>query len=259
MKEQDFVLFKQLCQMVGYQHPESFLGMIDRWKLLLKTLRVNQEGKIVEFGSGISPKLLFALNSFEFNGVFTVVEIDDQALSAQRYVYSRMKPDFVLQTVKQDLFEFDTQGYDLIAGNHLLDDLIAADYANSRGINYSDIFPDPSLQQKFWEEVEKDETSTSYTLQRLSKKLSIVDTNSLVIFNNYSANFDFKYGLDKRQVLCDRLLLELGSLLREAHFIDIPAPTHSDDHIAWMIMKRAAHKKLINVLKFLGFALAILS
>lgn len=238
MKKEDEVLLNELCGLVGYKHPEYFQQTVDEFTFVFNALPNFGQNRVVELGPGLSPKLLFALNSCDFKDILALVDLDQTALAVQRYTALRLKPSFKVETHNQNLFNFDLSGYSLIVGNHLIDDLVAADFADRYGINYSEVFNDPKGQERFWQVVAQDRAATGYTISRLGEKLSEVDKKAIWITTNYAANFDLVHGIGVRQALCDGLLTDLRLLLQDSGFIDLDIKDIPGSK-KWLIMQKA--------------------
>lgn len=236
MKEWDGKVLNQLFDMVGFQNRDQFRHIIAEWSSAIGSLALPAQARVAELGPGVSPKLQFALSEVDFMGTLALVDLDPHALSAQQFVFSRLRPRFLLTTHHQDLFDFPLTGYELVAGNHLVDDLVANHYSKKRGINYQVLFSDPAEQVNFWEMVEGDCVLAEEAIDNLASKLSEVQPKARVILNSYQANFDRKHYITSRQSVCDSLLDRLTTKLVRLGFIQIELHLEDTDK-RWLIME----------------------
>lgn len=214
MKEHDSQVLEQLFKLVGYKHPEKFRQTITELANIMEVVLPSLSCRVVEFGPGISPKSLFALNSLDFQGTLTLVDPDKEIFTAQKYVFSLLRPGFTLKTDYSNLFDFNLAGYSLILCNHLLDDIIAQRFAEKYHLDYSAIFSDPIKQQQFWVSLEQEGQSAAETVQNFTQKLGKVDPGSRVIISNYAANFDLVHGVDSRHKFISQLTATLPPMLK---------------------------------------------
>lgn len=241
MKEWDSKVLNQLFDMVNFQNRDQFRCTIAEWSSVIGSLILPVQARIAELGPGVSPKLQFALSEIDFMGTLALVDLDPHTLLAQRFVFSRLRPSFQLVTYQQDLFDFPLTGYELVVGNHLIDDLVANHYSKKRGINYQVLFSDPMEQINFWEMVKGDYVLAEEVIDNLASKLSEVQPQAKVVLNSYQANFDRMYNITRRQSVCDSLLNRLTVKLAQCGFIQIE-PDLEDTDKRWLIIERTSQK-----------------
>lgn len=237
MKERNQRLINRLSQMVGYKNPDIFKGVVTEWTRVINYLSLESTGFVTEFGPGVSPKLQFALDEIDFKGNLVLIDLDSKALWGQNYVFDLLHPKFSLQLKTEDLFVADLAGNSLIIGNHLLDDLVADDFAKHEGIDYQEVFTDPNLQEIFWERVCQNPDLAFKTVLRLAEKLEDVDKGCFIVFNNYLANFDLKYKVQNRTTFINALLKDLGLLLNRKRFTNVPF-NFDNSGKEWLVMKK---------------------
>lgn len=237
MKEGDLILLEELTQLVGYKQSENFKNRIDQLANVFRQILSPENDRVVEFGPGISPKSLFTLSSIDFQGSLDLVDIDPLALAAQNFVYSRLKPNFNLRTHQIDLFDFDINGFDVVFCNHLIDDLVAADFAIKHNINYEEIFNNPEKQIAFWRQITEAEALALIT--RISLKLVEADYGSKAIINHYEANFDRSYKITGRNRIINNLFDHLRSELISMGFRNIQnLPDFNQGEECWLILEK---------------------
>lgn len=221
MKDRDREVLRELAKMVGYSQPERFERKIDQWEEVIAAIAGRDMRKVVELGSGVSPKIVFALSGVGFCGELTVVDWDEKALAAQRIVAGSLGVGFGMKTYCQDLFNFSLTGYELVAANHLIDDLIADRFSKKRGIDYGKVFADPWAQKDFWEEVACDVAVGDSVVSDLSEKLFGVDSGTVVVVNHYQANIDERFDIRTRDEVCEDLFGRLRVMMTKKGFRDM--------------------------------------
>lgn len=239
MKEWDDKVLNQLFDMVGFQNRDQFRHTIAEWSSVIGGLILPAQARVAELGPGVSPKLQFALSDTDFVGTLALVDLDPHVLSAQQFVFSRLRPRFQLITHNQNLFDFSLAGYELVTGNHLIDDLVANHYSKKRGINYEALFSDPIEQVSFWKMVGGDCVLAEEVIDNFANKLSEVQPKARVVLNSYQANFDRHHNITNRQSVCDGLLDRLTVKLAQCGFIQIE-PDLGDTNKRWLIMEKTS-------------------
>lgn len=237
MKEKDSKLLDELIELVGYKHGDLFRQRIAQLSGIFGNVVQGKE-KIAEFGSGVSPKSLFALNAIGFKGSLTMIDIDSKALWAQNFVYNKLKPEFALNTSCEDLYKTSLQNYGLIFCNHLIDDLVAEDFAQRNNINYqSEVFNNPEKQQPFWSQISVADGLKVTT--QFGLKLTEANRGSRIVVNHYEANFDRVHAIKTRDWIISQLFIHLEELLYDHGFRQLPIQNIvSTQTEYWLILEK---------------------
>lgn len=238
LKETDNRVLDEMLGFVGYHNPEGYKQGLTEWVNLLEELPFDPYGSVAEFGPGISPKLLFALSSTNFQGTLTLVDLDEEAITTQADIAYVLKPAFAIDCRLGNLFDLDLSNQSLVIGNHLIDDLIAADYARHKGLDYSEVFANALEQSAFWCEILENPTTPTKTVVKLSEKLVQIKAGGIVVMNNYLPSFDKKYGISVRTEVCDSMLELLGQSLSASGFSRLQQFEQSPDNKKWLVAQK---------------------
>lgn len=222
IKEKFLGLSKELAnKLVGYQRVESFTSSVVDWSNIFQLLQLNSRTTVVELGSGISPKIQFALSSIGFRGHLTIIDVNQRALAAQRIAAFAFNHPFEMDTSKVNLFDYFYHSGNIIVGNHALDDIIAWEFARRFKVEYRTIYSNPELQRKFWNDVETEGKNAKETLNKLASKMNEMNQGGVVVMNNYSSLFDVQHNIESRTRYCNHALDELYNELMSYNFQDI--------------------------------------
>lgn len=234
MKEKDSKLLDELMELVGYKHSDLFRQKSAQLSRVFESI-TQERDSIAELGPGVSPKSLFALSSIDFKGYLSVIDINSKALWAQTFVYEKLKPEFILNTIHEDLYVSDLQNYDLVLCNHLIDDLVAEDFAQKNNINYqSGVFNNPEKQQLFWSQISLADGLN--TARKFGLKLAEIDTGCKIVLNHYEANFDRIHQITNRDLVISQVFRHLEWLLYNHGFKQLTIPDfNSTQDEYWLI------------------------
>lgn len=238
MKEEDTALLFNLCRMAGHKNPESIAHTIQSWEQALQLVQFPLDGVIAEFGPGISPKIQLALKSTPFMGKLALVDTNQQALAVQNIVAGLSRPNFEVETFQENLFDIPFDRFDLITANHLIDDLVAVEYAHIWEIDYARVFSNPELQQEFWTRLNTDFQPGKDIMKKFAQKFENLRNGSSLIVNSYKPNFDKLHQIDARETICSEFLLVFKRFLYASGFSDIAKSDTLSHNGDWLLMKR---------------------
>lgn len=238
MREEDTALLFNLCRMAGHKNPELIANTIESWEQALKLIEFPLNGAIAELGPGVSPKIQLALKSISFIGRLILVDIDQQALSIQNIVCGLSKPNFKVETRQENLYDTNFSGFDLITANHLIDDLVAVEYAHAWGIDYSRVFNSSELQQEFWARINTDRQVGVDTMRKFAQKFENLQKGRSLIVNTYKPNFDKQHQIDTRTIMCSDLFGRLKQSLLDYGFSDVAKFETLPQNGNWLLMQK---------------------
>ena len=146
---------------------------------------------------------------------------------------------FRLNTYCANLFSLPLQDYNLVFCNHLIDDLVAADFANNQSLDFhNSIFNSPENQQQLWSQITRE--SAIETTTKFAQKLMELPLGSKSVINHYQANFDLVNQITNKDHLITDLFLHLRKLLIEGSFEEFKLKSNITlpKNELWLIMER---------------------
>ena len=242
MERASRLLLWELCRRVGHSSPLEVERKIDQWAEVLGHVLSDLGAKVVELGAGMSPKVVFALHECGFRGSLVEVDLTKTALRAQQLVGRMLGVKYDLVVWEGDLFAYDLSSGDVVVASHLLDDLVAGRFAQERGMDYGEVFNDPEVQKKFWAEVGREGKVAVEVVAGLGSKLATMRSGARVVMNEYLSNFDRKYDIRKRHLLCRQLLGRLGMEMEEGGFRKLETEQSLIEG-EWLVMERVCPKR----------------
>lgn len=237
MKEFNIALIQGVLRGIDAKNRISFQTTTNEWSEIFARLPIERDTRVLEFGSGISPKIQWALAKQRFAGELTVVDIESQALWAQRLMAALFRPRFTLKLCNNNLFAYSLQGVGILVGNHLIDDVIASEFSQLHCLNYGRIFSDPQKQIIFWQMVESDVLFINEFVDKLAIKLGEIGIGSLVILNHYTSLFDRNYRIESRDRVCHQALDLLVEGLGKQGLVNFPEVSINSEK-RWVVFQK---------------------
>lgn len=220
MKESITEPSRRLPILSKFRTIESLLVSVIEWSHIFRSFSLSESSRVVEFGCGFSPKIQLALKRINFAGRLVLVDIDSQALIAQNKFTPFLRPKFKVEIQHISLFKYPFQPEEIIVGNHIIDDIIASEFARKFDIDYTKIYKNHILQRHFWEDLQKENITMQVTTDKLSKKIGTVELGTIVL-NNYLSLFDMYHRLENRNQVCNAVLCDLTNKASKLGFQDI--------------------------------------
>src|SRR3989344_4769887 len=211
MERASRLLLWELCRRVGHSSPLEVERKIDQWAEVLGHVLSDLGARVVELGAGMSPKVVFALHECGFKGSLVEVDLTKIALRTQQLVGEMLGVKYDLVVWEGDLFAYDLSSGDVVVASHLLDDLVAGRVA-------------PEV------------------VAGLGSKLATMRSGARVVMNEYLSNFDRKYDIRKRHLLCRQLLGRLGMEMEEGGFRKLETEQSLIEG-EWLVMERVCPKR----------------
>jgi len=157
------------------------------WVAILNQLPLAQEASCIDLCTGAWPKIGLALKKLGHLGTLTMLEKDAHAMQQIRQIIELFDPDFAIRFVQQDLFAIDNQAYQLVAGNHVLDDLILNEYAQQQRMELRDIYLNETTFRHCTTEIQKHFDTAAFN-EKLAAQLSrLCGASGFIVLTHYSS------------------------------------------------------------------------
>lgn len=178
-------------------------------ELLLREALVTRHSKVLELLPGTSHKVALALEAMNFSGTLTQVD-----LLEDRFMPTNLK--FRCQRLDADAFAKNSgwSGYDLVIGNHIVDDLLVS-YLIERTTFVRNYYHDDGEQASFWKRLDlKTIDRVAMTLSKqLIEKIATMDRGAWLVIRHYPSTIEMVYDQVRRIKLTMRLHFRIASIL----------------------------------------------
>ncbi|ARM32107.1 hypothetical protein B0B39_00495 [Legionella longbeachae] len=112
------------------------------WFDFLQNIPLKDMTSILDIGPGFSPKLALALKRANYTGSLTLLDKSEIALHGLKQFLEMMGVSFETHLLCEDIFDKSHHCYQLVAANHLFDDLIIDAYCNSHQTSAKELYED---------------------------------------------------------------------------------------------------------------------
>lgn len=104
------------------------------WCEILRRIPLKEIKYAIDLCPGYGPKIQWALHLLGYEGHLVSMDKNHGYLEQQKLILEILRIDYAHTYLNEDLFEVNIKPVNLIAGNHILDDLLL-DYFSARGSN----------------------------------------------------------------------------------------------------------------------------
>ena len=170
---------------------------------------VKRNSRVLELLPGTSHKVAIALKAMNFSG--RLIQVD---LLEDRFTPGNL--NFDCQRIDADAFGRNSSwsGYDLIIGNHIVDDLLVSSVIEKSMVVRS-YYLDDDRQALFWRRLDwriVDRVAAAISGQ-LSARIATMDRGSWLIIRHYPSTIEMFYDQVRRIRLTTRLYFRIAAML----------------------------------------------
>ena len=199
-----------------------FDELAEVWAALLKG--IPQNGTVLDIGCGPFPKVELGLRKAGFCGTATLVDLDKTALKQASQFLSFLNPDFRCRYVGKDVRQL-RGSFDLVAANHLLDDLVLERYCRERGITVAQVYATEKRYRAVWDELGAAADTTGELAEELAKILArLVGPGGRIVLLDYPSHSHRSLKLTAPWRVARRLSADLVQSLTAHGFTGLADP-----------------------------------
>lgn len=192
----------------------AFFSSVGRmWQDILKKINIPAKGKVLDIGCGFFPKVELGLLYSGFQGSVTLLDANAKALGGAGRFLEFLHIPFKYRVTSRSIWQVCKIRFDLIAANHVLDDLVLADYCRRRRLNLKNIYSSEDLFKDTWGKIIEDPERPFDLINELATHLT-----KLVVRGGHVAFVDYP-SFSHRSLKLRRLLnlsLKFSETLRSA-------------------------------------------
>jgi hypothetical protein len=113
------------------------------WQSLIGLVDLHETSTIMDWCSGLSPRIELALRSLSYSGRLIMVDSNLQSQQRLKSLVEMLGVDYDLDFIAEDLYLMKSHyKADLITGNHIMDDLLLNEYCLMTGNSLFDLYGD---------------------------------------------------------------------------------------------------------------------
>ena len=129
---------------------EFLLQLGHDWERILKSLPLDNFSKIVDLCPGYTPKIELGLYFLHHKGKIHILDKDTMSVNSLERFISLFDPEFRIVKKCEDLFKSVKGSYDLVLGNHIIDDLAVYYFSQKAGISLDKFYANEEVAQQVW-------------------------------------------------------------------------------------------------------------
>jgi nicotinamide riboside kinase len=192
------------------------------WEKIFLAINIIQFKNVAILCPGYSPKVELGLYYANYKGQVIVIDVDSKSLIQLKRFLQIFNYQFKLILKRQNLFKKSKQKYDLIAANHLFDDLILYYFANKKGILLNQIYEKEENLINLWEYIfEKENQNLEEIVPIISDSLdSLVKENGLICIAQYKSYTDKMLNLEEANIFTRKVFKKVKKILIGKNYSD---------------------------------------
>ena len=189
-------------------HLDYYQRIAENFHYILKELNINDCKTILEVLSWWSPKLWIALYSLGYTWDFYVIDKNKYFLNELKEGLKIFSPKFQLHLLKIDIFSISNFGnFDMVIGNHIIDDLIFQYYCDLNLIKIENIYDNWELFIQIWKKISIDYDLIENIVNILERIfIWSVGKNWYLILTQYLGHIEKNFDIDSYNI--SKLVIE---------------------------------------------------
>ncbi len=156
------------------------------WSELFSKLKIDRHAKILDLACGFFPKVELGLLYYGFKGNVTLVDIDHAALLQAEKFLNFFSVPFSIKRMSCSIWKLPSKQYQLIVGNHLIDDVLLERFSRLHAIRLSETYTSEALFMKMWEQIIANDAFGIKIMQELADMIMrLLAPGGIVVFVDY--------------------------------------------------------------------------
>lgn len=154
---------------------DFYSGLGKTWQQIFKHLPLHEIHSAIDLCPGPAPKIELGLLYSSFKGHVTLINNCSESLEQNNRFLKLFSPQFTFSSKSLSIFDLDSLNADLIAGNHIIDDLFLWEYCQLNELDLNEIYQNETCLESFWNWIHHQK---NIYLEELTKKLfKTIDRN----------------------------------------------------------------------------------
>jgi len=190
------------------------------WAALLKEMGVNQFSRVADLCPGYTPKIELGLFYTGYTGEVVVLDTDEDSIGQLQQFMALFQPDFTITKKVVNLFADPLDSYDVVLGNHIIDDLVLYYYSQKRNIPLSELYAHEQTMIGLWHEIieNKEEYIPEITGLIANIFLKTVKKGGYLCLSQYPSYMERMLDMDEAPRFNKRVLAGVAEILTQQGF-----------------------------------------
>lgn len=193
------------------------------WSDIFDAIKVKKASVIADICPGYSPKIELGLY---YSGYTKKIVLLEKSASSSRMLLrfiDLIKPPYKLESRTVDISKKSEISYDVVLGNHIMDDIVVDYFAPKFGLKLDELYLKESTMQKFWSTILKERVlNTKKIVDMMTPRFAaLVKPRGFIAISHYASYADRLLGLRPAAEFNMGILRVIaGALCREYGFTD---------------------------------------
>jgi hypothetical protein len=206
------------------------------WQSLIGLVDLHETSTIMDWCSGLSPRIELALRSLGYSGRLIMVDSNLQSQQRLKSLVEMLGVDYDLDFIAEDLYLMKPDyKADLITGNHIIDDLLLNEYCCMTGDSLFDLYGDEHKFTLAAQMIMSDVPVDAFCRKLSNTINSHLASDGTVILTHYFGVTEKALGLKEWSDWVGNVLLRLKSELLSVDYIPIDYSTINVDGVICML------------------------
>lgn len=198
---------------VFYAHLNTYARIGRTWGEVFKFLSIGKYGEILDICPGFAPKIEIGLFYCGYKGRITILDKNKEAISSLKKIMFLFRPEFDIVPYVRDLFSPIPirKSFQIVAGNHILDDMILAYFCKLNKITDESIYEKEDEFIKLWNMIlDKDFKFVGQLVSELSNIFaSLTDKNGYLCLAQYKSYMEKMLSLNRSYLFTKKVFKKI--------------------------------------------------
>lgn len=176
-----------------YLYLESYTQVGKSWKSIFETIWLRDDQRVLNLCPGWSPKVELGLYYNGFSGSVDVCDIDKQSAGHIRNFMRIFDHHFHIYQKTKNVLTDSLWSYEVIVGNHIIDDLVVGDYVAQNRLSLEDFYKNEDGIKGYTQDMQaKEQWEIQKSLiQTLADQIDThLTSGGYVVLNHYKSYVD---------------------------------------------------------------------
>lgn len=205
-----------------FREMEFLLQLGHDWERILRVLPLSNFSKVVDLCPGYTPKIELGLYFRQYSGKVYVLDIDLKSMGSLARFIKLFDPKFEVIKKKENLFGKTASLYDLVLGNHVIDDLVVYYFTKKLGVKLKDFYASEDVAVGVWKNILADRTHNAEDVSGRIADIFVKITNvgGTVCLTQYESYAEKLFDLRKAYSFNKEVFGKVKSILVKRGFKD---------------------------------------
>lgn len=157
---------KELLDDLGF-----FLEIGQGWRKIFQEVKLSPQTSILDLGCGCFPKVELGLHYAGFKGDVFLIDQDRKNLRGAKTFLDFLQVDFNYVPLQRSFWSYRDRRFDVVAANHLLDDLLLSAYCYNTGRSLTKLHKSEGLYCEAWRKLARSSQFSHTLAERLGLTL----------------------------------------------------------------------------------------